>query len=303
MTLMSTRMRVLLAAVLCALLGLPGGGAGAAHAPREDVPAIELHRVSSASYTDPIRVNPLFVLVIGSDVRAGDPRGGRADSLHVVAVNTRTGAGTIVGIPRDSYVQIAGGGLDKINAALVRGGPAAVVATVSRLSGIRFHYWALTEFSHFRRILDKLGGITVNVPYPMQDLAYSGANFPRGRRRMDGTAALAFARNRHGTPNGDFSRSENQGRILGAALAKFRGDAVTPLRLAKYFSVFRNEVVSNVPPTELLQLAVIAHRIDPKRLRNVVLPGAAGSAGGASVVRLAPGAADVFRRIRPDATY
>lgn len=301
MTFMTTRMRVLLAFVLCVLISLPGGIETGQISPMR-LPTIELHRVSSAAYFDPITVNPVFVLVIGSDVRAGDPRGGRADSIHVVAVNTRTGAGTIVGIPRDSYVPIAGGGVDKINASLVRG-PEAVVATVSRLSGIRFHYWALTEFSHFRRMLDQLGAITVNVPYPMQDLAYSGANFPRGRRRMGGAAALAFARNRYATPHGDFSRSENQGRILGAALAKFRSDAVTPLRLAKYFSVFRSEVVSNVPVTELLRLATIAHRIDPKRLRNVVLPGRAGSAGGASVVLLAPHAADIFRRIRPDATF
>ena len=299
---MTTPMRVLLAVVLCVLISLPGGGVGASRETQR-LPVIELHRVASASHFDPIRVNPLFVLVIGSDVRAGDPRRGRADSIHVVAVNTKTGAGTIVGIPRDSYVSLAGGAADKINASLIRGGPEATVATVSRMSGIRFHYWALTEFSHFQRILDRLGGITVNVPYAMRDLEFSGANFPRGRQRMGGAAALAFARNRKATPHGDFSRSENQGRILGAALVKFRGDAITPLRLAKYFSVFRTEVQSNVPATELLHLARIAHRIDPKRLRNVVLPGSAGSAGGASVVFLAPGAADVFRKIRPDATY
>jgi anionic cell wall polymer biosynthesis LytR-Cps2A-Psr (LCP) family protein len=120
---------------------------------------------------------------------------------------------------------------------------------------------------------------------------------------MNGARALAFARNRKATPSGDFSRSENQGRLLGAALAKFRKDAITPLRLAKYFSVFRSQVVSDVPPTELLNLAMIAHRVNPSRLRNLVLPGSAGSAGSASVVFLSPGAADIFRKIRPDATY
>ncbi len=302
MTLMTTRMRLMLAVVLCVLIALPGG-VGGADRKTESVPTIHLHRVASASYFDPVRTNPLFVLVIGSDVRVGDPRGGRADSIHIVAVNPRTRAGTIVGIPRDSWVPVAGRGMDKINAALVAGGPEALVATVSGISGIRFHYWALTEFSHFQRLVEQLGGLVVNVPYPMRDLAFSGANFPAGRQHMNGARALAFARNRKATPHGDFSRSENQGRLLGAALAKFRTDAVTPLRLAKYFSVFRNEVMSSVRPTELLNLAMIAHRIDPKRLRNVVLPGSAGSPGGASVVFLAPGAKDIFRRIRDDATY
>lgn len=298
MTLMTTRMRLLLAVVLCVLLGLPGGGVDIGRAER--LPAIELHRVASAAYFEPARVNPLFILVIGSDVRAGDPRGGRADSLHIVAVNTKNGASTIVGIPRDSYVPVAGGGTDKINSSLVRGGPAGVVATVQRLSGIRFHYWALTEFSHFRRMVERLGGVKVKVPYPMQDLPYSGANFRAGPKLMNGALALAFARNRHATPNGDFSRSENQGRLLSAALEKFQKDTSTPLRLARYFEVFRSEVVSSVPPTELLQLALIAHRLNLKRVRNVVLPGSTGSAGGASVVFLGPGANDIFRRVRDD---
>src|SRR5439155_6707635 len=83
----------------------------AAVAPR--LPTIELHRTAAAAYFDPAKTKTLFVLVIGSDVRAGDPRGGRADSLHVVAVNTRTGAGTVVGIPRDSWVPIVGDGTQK----------------------------------------------------------------------------------------------------------------------------------------------------------------------------------------------
>jgi len=299
-TLMNTRMRVLLAAALCLLLVLPGGiRSGRA---RAQLPVIELHRVAAASYFDPARVNPLFVLVMGSDVRNGDPRGGRADSLHIVAINTRTGAGTIVGIPRDSWVPIVGDGTQKINASLVTGGPAAVVATVSRLSGIRFHYWALTEFSHFRRLVDALGGLTVNVPYAMQDLPYSGANFPAGPRHMGGVDALALARNRHATPNGDFSRSENQGRILLAALTKFRRDASDPLLLVKYIAAFRREVVSDVPASELLDLALIARTINPAKVRNLVLPGSSAMIGSASVVLLAPGAQDVFKRIRDDAT-
>jgi anionic cell wall polymer biosynthesis LytR-Cps2A-Psr (LCP) family protein len=172
------------------------------------------------------------------------------------------------------------------------------VATVSALSGIKFHYWALTEFSNFRRIVDDLGGVDVTVPYAMQDLPYSGANFPAGPRHMNGTDALAFARNRHATPNGDFSRSENQGRILLAGLRKFRDDAMNPLKLITYLNVFRAHVVSDVAPKDLLTLALLARRIDPARVRNIVLPGTAGNAGGASVVFLSPQVNDIFAKLR-----
>jgi len=295
---MSGRLKPVLLVVLAALLFSNPGTGRAAPAPP---PAIEIHRVAGGSYFDPAKVNPLFVLVIGSDVRNGDPRPGRGDSLHIVAINTKTGAGTIVGIPRDSWVPIVGAGTEKINASLVLGGPERTVATVSRLTGIRFHYWALTEFSHFRRLVDALGGVDVVVPYAMQDLQYSGANFPAGPRHMNGTAALAFARNRHATPNGDFSRSENQGRILLAGLKKFRAVAANPLQLALYLSAFRSQVVTNVSPKDLLTLTLIAGRINPARVRNIVLPGTAGSAGGASVVFLAPQINDIFKRIRTSA--
>ena len=294
---MSSSLKPILLIVVAALLfANPGTGRAAPAAARDT--AVEIHRVAGGTYFDPSKVNPLFVLVIGSDVRQGDPRPGRSDSLHIVAINTKTGAGAIVGIPRDSWVPIVGGPTEKINASLILGGPERTVATVSRLSGIRFHYWALTEFSNFRRLVDDLGGVDVNVPYAMQDLQYSGANFPAGPRHMDGTAALAFARNRHATPDGDFSRSENQGRILLAGLKRFRADAANPLKLARYLAVFRAHVVSDVTPSDLLALTLIAGRINPSKVRNIVLPGTAGSAGGASVVFLAPQVNDIFRRIR-----
>jgi len=297
---MNARLRPIFLIVLAALLFTNPGTGRAAPAPARE-PALVINRVAGGTYFDPAKVNPLFVLVIGSDVRNGDPRPGRSDSLHIVAIDTKTGAGTIVGIPRDSWVPIVGAGTEKINASLVLGGPERTVATVTRLTGIRFHYWVLTEFSHFQRLVDSLGGVDVVVPYAMQDLKYSGANFPAGPRHMNGYNALAFARNRHATPDGDFSRSENQGRILLAGLKKFRADAANPLKLAKYLTVFRSQVVSNAPPRDLLALTLIAGRINPAKVRNIVLPGTAGSAGGASVVFLAPQVNDIFRKIRTNA--
>ena len=277
------------------------GGTGAQQ-PSPTPPAIELHRTAAAAYFEPARARTIFALVIGSDVRSGDPSRGRADSIHIVGINTRTGAGTIVGIPRDSWVPV-GGAPQKINASLVAGGARATVATVSRLSGIKFHYWALTEFTRFTRLVDRLGGLDVVVPYPMQDLQFSGANFRPGRRHMNGGHALAFARNRKATPHGDFSRSENQGRLLIAGLSKFRGLVHDPRRLAKALLAFRSEVVSDVPAGELLSLARTTTKINPRRIRNLVLPGTAGNAGGASVVFLSPAANEIFKRIRDDAVF
>jgi len=116
---------------------------------------------------------------------------------------------------------------------------------------------------------------------------------------MNGDQALAFARNRHAAHNGDFGRSENQGRLLLAALAKFRNDAKNPLSLAKYFKAFDDLVTSDVGIKDLIRLATIGRSLDPAKIKNVVVPGHAGSAGGASVVFITPG--DLFTKIKNDA--
>lgn len=263
-------------------------------------PVVEVHRTKQGAHASRFGPNPIFVLVIGSDIREGDPARGRADSLHVVAVNTETGGGTVVGIPRDSFVAIPGLGRRKINSALSLGSPERLVQTVEQLGGIPIHYWALVEFSRFRELIDRLGGLDVDVPYPMADSA-SGAFFEPGPSHMNGAAALAFSRARKGIPGGDFGRSENQGRVLLAALRKFREEAEDPFRMLDYFRAFRDLVVHDVPIGELLDLAVVAGRVDPGGFSNIVLPAAGGaSVGGQSVVLLGGGAHGVFDRIRDD---
>lgn len=262
-------------------------------------PVFELHRTAAAAHIDPAKANPLFVLVIGSDVREGDPAAGRADSLHIVAVNTAAMRGTIVGIPRDSLVNIPGRGRAKINEALHMGGGPKTVETVSALTGIPIHYWALSEFTRFRQLVDRLGGIDVSVPYPMAD-SDSGAFFPPGPRHMNGAELLAFTRNRHNAPGGDLGRSENQGRVLLAGLAKFRAEATDPFSLLRYLEAFTSLVFTDVPVRDLLQLGAIGRRLDPAALQNVVAPGRAGNAGAQSVVFLEPGANAIFAAVRDD---
>jgi polyisoprenyl-teichoic acid--peptidoglycan teichoic acid transferase len=283
--------RVIAVALLLAVLG-------PARPVQPQLPAIELHRTAAARYFESSKQKILFVLIIGSDVREGDPRKGRADSLQLLAVDTRKGTGTMLGIPRDSYVPIPGRGTNKINASLFFGGPERVVQTVSQVSGIPIHYWALIEFSRFRKLVDALGGVEVKVPYAMNDPA-SGAVFRPGPNKMNGAQALAFSRARKTVPGGDFGRSANQGRLLLAALAKFKRDTGDPFKIATYLRAFRSLVEANVPTNELLDLVAIGRGLDPAKIKSVVVPGRGGTAGGASVVFMTPG--DMFKRVKDDA--
>src|SRR4029453_17045092 len=104
---------------------------------------------------------------MGRDARPGRSAvNARADSIHIVGVNPRVGRVSILGIPRDSWVAIPGSGTNKINAALVRGGPELLVRTVEQLSGIQIDAFVLTGFVGFERLGDPLGGTPPRSPAP-----------------------------------------------------------------------------------------------------------------------------------------
>ena len=243
----------------------------------------------------------LFFLVIGSDARPGqDMTRSRADSIHIAAVNPVLRHGTIVGLPRDSYVNVPGHGERKINSALALGGPELLVQTVRQLTGLPISYYAVTAFEGITRIVDELGGVDVNVPYRMND-RYSGARFEPGWHHMDGNQVLAFTRARHGVPGGDFGRSENQGRVIIHALEKLRAETRDERGIRHWLGVLYKHARLDMSIDDAAELGVLARQIVPSTLRNVVASGSSQNRGGQSVVVLDARAYELFRDIGADA--
>lgn len=251
--------------------------------------------------SEPVPEDLVFILVAGSDARPReDLFATRADSIHLLAVNPATGEGTVLGLPRDSWVEIPGHGRDKINNALALGGPKLLAATVRRLTGLPVHYYVVTGFTGLARMVDDLGGVDVLVDRRMND-RNSGARFERGWHKMNGAEALAFSRDRNDVANGDFSRSENQGRVILSALAKMRSEVADDAGVARWIGVLLKYVRLDIPRDRLPNLGALARRLDPTHLRNVVAPGRVGSAGAQSVVYLTKDAARLFEDLRADA--
>ena len=243
----------------------------------------------------------VFVLAIGSDARPGqDPRKANGDSLHLLAVDPRTGAGTIVGFPRDSWVEIPGRGTRKINSALALGGPKLMAETVAKVTGLPVHYYVLTAFDGFQKLVDDLGGVQVHVDRKMND-KWSGARFDPGWHHMTGGEALAYSRNRKDVPNGDFSRSLHQGNVIMSSLAKLRAEVGDNAGLQRWIGALLRHADLDSPPQQLTELATLARGLDPAKVQNVVLPGRVGTASGQSVVFLTEEARRIFLDLRPDA--
>lgn len=279
--------------------GCSSGGAGRSQSPTSAAgatgPAITIGRNNAASAA-PEYDRRLVFLVIGSD--AGAPsfgRGGRADrgladSIHLVVVDGKSKRGMVIGIPRDSYVPIPGHGTRKINSAMPMGGPSLLVRTVEQLSKLQIDYYVLTSFDGLIDLVNGVGGVTVDVDRRVVDKA-AGANLQAGRKRLNGHSALAYSRARKSLPNGDFGRSEHQADVLIGGLRTFQEQATKdPAALMRWLNVARREVKTDLPFREMMRLALFSRQVKPGNLKNVVLSGGPGSAGGASVVRLNSGA-------------
>ena len=91
------------------------------------------------------------------------------DSLHLIFLNPAKRRAVLVGVPRDSYMPIPGHGSGKINSSMVYGGPELMVATMEQNFGVTIDYWALTTFWGFTDMINAVGGLTVDVPFPMVD--------------------------------------------------------------------------------------------------------------------------------------
>jgi LCP family protein required for cell wall assembly len=237
-------------------------------------------------------IGPRLVAVVGSDARPWeDVVTSRADSIHFVGLDG-AGQGGLVGVPRDSWVPIAGGGRGKINGSLADHGTDGMMQTFRDLTGLPIEGFVLTGFLGFQEMLGNvLGGIDLVVPYAISDSA-SGADFQPGTQYVNGPQALAFSRARKSLPNGDFTRSANQGLVLidTAKNLQMKGYGVIP----RLLELSEPWMVTDLSPEQLLTFAALLLGTNLDTIQNQVVPGSSGTAGSASVVYLSDSASAVW---------
>ncbi len=238
---------------------------------------------------------PRFVLVLGSDARPGQSlKGTRADTIQVIGIDGRGGGG-LMGMARDIWAPMPGGGSAKINAAFAYGGGPGMVRTVRRVTGLPIEGYVVTGFGGFEKIVDQSGGLPMKVARTV--ILQGGTKVLAGQRKLDGEHALAYARERKSLPDGDFGRSRHQGELLIAAAIAARVSGVGVI--ADEMTVVNRHAESDLSAAEALTFAASFYKLNPLKVGHTVAKGGFGtSPDGQSIVVLDSASKEAFRTFR-----
>lgn len=186
----------------------------------------------------------ILVLGIGGGTHEGADL---TDTILVISLSWKTKSMAFISVPRDIWSDSL---KDKINSAYhygeekkKGGGMILAKVEVEDVIGIPIHYAVVIDFSGFKKVIDLVGGITINVPeaftdteFPIEgrenDLCngdpqfrcrYQPIHFDSGIQSMDGERSLMYVRSRHaeGSEGGDFARGRRQQEVLIALKQKF----------------------------------------------------------------------------------
>jgi LCP family protein required for cell wall assembly len=213
-----------------------------------------LNRINAGTSGTPAS-GPVNILVAGIDTRSGLTRqqeielhvgndiSMNSDTLMLVHISADHDRVQEISIPRDSWVNIPGHGMSKINAAIGLGGPPLMVKTVEQATGLTINDYIEVDFLGFVKVIDALGGVNICLPFAVDD-SYTGLHMSAGMHHVDGVTALAFARDRHSFAASDLARIDDQQQLLSSLFAEATtsGILANPFRLQEFVSSLTSAV-------------------------------------------------------------
>lgn len=229
------------------------------------------------------------------------------DTIVILSAKTRLDDKTatvsstvdLISIPRDIYLDSLQG---KINSAYATGltkdstaGLIMAKAVASEVTGLPIHYAVRIDFAVFEHLVDRVGGVDINVErafddyqYPIDgkenDLCggdpefkcrYEHIHFDAGRKLMDGKTALKFVRSRHapGDEGTDFARARRQQLVIAAVKDKVfsTGTLLDANKLLAIYNELKSHLDTDFDPKELARFIKLALPFRQTNFKNIVL--------------------------------
>lgn len=243
------------------------------------------------------RVN--FLLAGNSADDKGHNGANLTDSIMIFSLDTRNHRGFLLSVPRDLYVNIDGYGYAKINEAYVagqqehfnqpgypKGGMGLLEKTINDNLGVKTQYYALVNYAALRDAVNAVGGVNFTVqsenPHGLYDPSIDWTthgplvDLSNGTHHLNGEQALDLARARgdapgsYGYANSDFTRTENQRKLLVALKSKVvsTGVLANPVKLSKLFDSLGRNVRTDMQLGEVRRLYDLMKDVNNNQIKS-----------------------------------
>ena len=183
-------------------------------------------------------------------IDAEDGQAGRSDAIIILTIDSTHKKLKLTSIMRDSYVNIEGHGMDKINHAYAFGGPELAIQTINTNFGLNIEDFVSVNFSSLPKIIDLLGGVDINIT--AEEVPHIQGIDIEGPHTLTGEQALSYSRIRYAT-GGDFVRTDRQRTVLNSLLSKFSQMPVTSY--PELISTILPHIKTSMNTSDILSLA------------------------------------------------
>lgn len=292
-----------------------------------NIKGVDINKALGEDRPEKLPTSGQNLLVLGSDSRAGAENkalggggavsGARSDTAMVVHIPEGRSKAVAVSIPRDTLVTrpectkadgstVGSANRVMFNSVYSQVGPACVVKTVEKMSGVRIDHYLEINFAGFKDLVDAIGGVTVDVPQDIHDKS-SGLDLTAGPHKLNGTESLSYVRTRHGIGDGsDLGRIGLQQQFILALLSEVKSQDLlsSPTSTYKLANSATKSLTTDEDLASLTSLAEFARSmqgVDPGTMETIMLPVAYDKVDPNRVVAAEPQAKTLWKAIREDA--
>ena len=245
-----------------------------------NITGVDINSQLGTDRPDDVDNGSMDILVLGSDSRAGtnaeygpDEGGARSDTAMIVHVYEGHKTASVVSVPRDTLVHrpdctdsdgktVSGSRRAMFNTAYESGGPACAVKTVEKMSGIRMDHYIEVDFTGFKKLIDKLGGVKITTAKPIND-SKSHLNLAPGTHTLDGEQSLGLVRTRKSVGDGsDLGRIQLQQAFIKALIDQVKsvGVLTNPKKLLDLADTATKAVTTDSELDSVNELIVLRER-------------------------------------------
>jgi LCP family protein required for cell wall assembly len=226
----------------------------------------------------PDNATPEQLALLGTEADGGATL---TDTMMVLHLPADGSSASIISFPRDSWVEVPGYGMNKLNSAFSLGGGASgdseggaklLIQTIQNLSGLSIDHYMRVSLLGFYNIADALGPVEVCLNNAVDD-PYSALALPAGVSSLNASQALSFVRQRHGLPNGDLDRQVRQQYFLSVEARKIlsAGTLLNPVKLGNVLDAVSGAIEAD-SGLNFIELASQVKNLNADNIHSATIP-------------------------------